>query len=56
MVDTKTGGKRKQTGYNKFVQEWMKKHPKGASEKQTDRMKKAGAAWRGMSDAEKKKY
>jgi len=56
MVDDQTGGKRKPSAYIKFATKFMKEHPKKGSQKQTDVLKAAGAAWRALSDAEKKKY
>lgn len=54
----KTGGKRKassgQLAYRKFVKSQFKKY--GDSKKAKDIMKLAGAEWKKLSDAEKKKF
>ena len=51
----KSHKKRKASPYIKFATKYFKEH-KSTGKKATQLMKEAGAAWRKMSDAEKKKF
>ena len=51
----KKGGKRKASPYIKFATKYYKEH-KSSGKKPTQLMKEAGAAWRKMSDSEKKRH
>ena len=54
-MTTQEGGKRKPTAYNRFVKKFMAEHKKDGV-KVTVLMKKAGAEWSKLTDAQKAKY